>query len=51
MDKFDQLIEELKQMTYNDRNNTVKKYKESCICETCPTYNKCAADANKNFSV
>jgi len=49
MDKFEQLLQELKEMSGSDRNNTINKYKESCICETCPTYNECAGDANEKL--
>lgn len=49
MDKFEQFLQELKEMSDNDRNNTIKKYKESCICETCPTYNECAGKANEKL--
>jgi len=36
-------------MSESDRNNAIEQYKGSCICETCPTYNECAAKANEKL--
>jgi hypothetical protein len=49
MDKFEQTINEVMEMSESDRNNTIEKYKESCICPNCATYNECATDANEKL--
>lgn len=51
MDKFEELIQEVMQMSESDRNIAIENYKGSCICHTCATYNQCAADKMKNYSV
>ena len=47
MDKFEQLIHYVGEMSEDDQNNAIGEYKGSCICPTCPTWNKCAEDANE----
>lgn len=49
MDKFEQLIQELNEMSEIDMKRDIEKYKNSCICPTCPTYNECAAKANEKL--
>jgi hypothetical protein len=49
MDKFEQTINELMEMSESDRNNTIETYKESCICPNCATYNECVTDANEKL--
>jgi len=49
MDKFKQLMDEISKMSVGDQNNAIKDYKGSCICPTCPTWNKCAADADEKL--
>ena len=49
MDKFEKTINEVMEMSESDRNNSIEKLKESCICPTCATYNECAADANEKL--
>ena len=45
MDKFEQKVQEVMEMSEGDRNNAIAEFKKSCICPTCPTYNECAKDA------
>ena len=49
MDKFEQKIQEIMEMSESDRNNAIEYYKGSCICHTCATYDQCAADANEKL--
>jgi hypothetical protein len=49
MDKFEQLIHDVGEMSESDQNKAIKEYKGSCICPTCPTWNKCAEDANEKL--
>jgi Protein of unknown function (DUF2769) len=49
MDKFEQLIHDINEMSEGDRTNALENYKGSCICHTCATYTKCAADANEKL--
>jgi hypothetical protein len=49
MDKFEQKIQEVMEMSERDRDNVIEYYKSSCICHTCATYDQCAADANEKL--
>jgi len=49
MDKFEQLIQDVSKMSPDDQNKAIEEYKASCICPTCPTWNKCAKDANEKL--
>jgi hypothetical protein len=49
MDKFEQLIHNVSEMSANDQNKAIEDYKGSCICKTCATYTQCAADTNQKL--
>ena len=49
LDKFEQLIHDVMDMSKSDQNKAIESYKDSCICHTCATYNECALDANEKF--
>jgi hypothetical protein len=49
MDKFEQLMHDVMEMSESDRNTAIETYKKSCVCPTCATYNECAADANEKL--
>jgi hypothetical protein len=49
MDKFEQLMHDVSEMSAGDQNKAVEDYKSSCICHTCATYNQCAKDANEKL--
>ncbi len=49
MDKFEQLIHDVGEMSESDQNKAIEDYKGSCICPTCATYTKCAADTNQKL--
>ena len=51
MDKFDRLIHDVSEMSKDDQNKAIEEYKGSCICPTCPTWNKMLMMQMKNFSV
>ena len=49
MDKFEQLIYDINEMSESERSNTIESYKGSCVCATCATFNECAAGANEKL--
>jgi hypothetical protein len=49
MDKFEQLIDDVSKMSTKDQAKVIEEYKGSCVCPTCPTWNKCADDANEKL--
>ena len=49
MDKFEQLIHDVMELSESERNKKIEEYKGSCICPTCPTWNKCAENANEKL--
>ncbi len=46
MDKFEQKIQEVMEMSDRERNNAIEHCKGSRICHTCATYDQYAEDAN-----
>lgn len=48
MDEFENLMEELKQMSNEKRSERIKKLENDCVCPTCPTYNDCAKEKHEN---
>jgi hypothetical protein len=49
LDKFEQLIHDVMDMSENDQIKAIESYKDSCICHTCATYNECASDSNEKL--
>lgn len=49
MDKFEEKIDELNGMSEEDKNKTMEKMKEDCVCPICPTYNECANKAGEKL--
>jgi len=49
MDKFEQLIHDVSEMSAGDQNKAIENYKGSCICPTCSTWNECAKEANEKL--
>ena len=47
MDKFEEKLNELEQMSDEDKNQTMEELKGECICSLCPTYNSCAENADE----
>jgi hypothetical protein len=49
LDKFEQLIHDVMDMSESEQNKVIESYKDPCICHTCATYNECASDANEKL--
>jgi len=49
MDKFEQLMKNVKGMSQKDLAVAKEKYRDMCICPGCPTHNKCAKNAKEQF--
>jgi len=47
MDKFDEMLKNMKSMPPAEMAAAMTKAREMCICGTCPTYTKCAKDAKE----
>jgi hypothetical protein len=47
MDKFEQMMKDVKGMSAAEMTKELEKYKNVCICPKCPTHNKCAKNANE----
>ena len=47
MDKFEEKMNELNQMSDEDKTSTLNQMNEDCICPICPTYNECAKEADE----
>lgn len=42
MDAFDIFTRDLKKLPAEEQDKIIEEKKKSCICATCPSYNKCA---------
>lgn len=49
MDEFEKLLEELSQMSDEDRARKTKELEGDCVCPTCPTYNDCAKEQGEDI--
>lgn len=49
MDSFEELSNELNDMSEEDRIKKLKELEVDCVCPICPTYNQCAKDAGENI--
>lgn len=47
MDKFEEKLNELEQMSGEDKNRSLEEIKGECICPICPTYTECAKNADE----
>lgn len=47
MDKFEEKMNELNQMSDEDKSTTLNQMNDDCICPICPTYNECAKEADE----
>ena len=47
MDKFEQMMKDIKGMSPKEMMAAEEKFKGMCICPTCPTHNKCAKNAKE----
>ena len=44
MDKFETKLNEVMDMSEEDRNAAIEEFKKSCVCPDCPTYTDCARE-------
>ena len=49
LDKFEQMMKDVKGMSAAEMTKELEKYKNVCICPKCPTHNKCAKNANEKL--
>ncbi len=49
MDKFEEMMEKMSEMTEKERMKAIEESKALCICPDCPTYNECAQAKNELF--
>ena len=49
MDKFEQVMQMMSQMTDEERMKAIEANKNLCICPDCPTYNECAQEKGEIF--
>lgn len=49
MDKFEAKLKEMAEMSEEDREQSLKEYKDMCICRTCSTYNECSKNAKEGL--
>ena len=47
MDKFEQMMKDVKGKTPSELAKEMEKYKGVCICPKCPTHNACAKNAKE----
>jgi hypothetical protein len=49
MDKFEELIDHLNQLSDEKRELRIKELEDDCVCPICPTFNQCAGEAEENI--
>ena len=49
MDKFEEMMQMMSQMTEEERMKAIEANKAFCTCPDCPTYNKCAQEKGELF--
>ncbi|UCC57906.1 MAG: DUF2769 domain-containing protein [Candidatus Bathyarchaeum sp.] len=49
MDKFEQMMQMMSQMTEEERMKAMEANKALCTCPGCPTYNECAQKKGELF--
>jgi len=47
MDKFEEMLNELEEMSEEDKNKLLDTMKKDCMCPICPSYNECAKEAEE----
>ncbi|MCE5215340.1 MAG: DUF2769 domain-containing protein [Methanobacterium sp.] len=47
MDQFEELINQLNDLSENDKEEEIKKLQKDCVCPICPTYDQCAKDKSE----
>ena len=49
LDSFEELTNQLNQMSDDERREKIEELQLDCVCPICPTYNKCAKDTGENI--
>ena len=49
MDKFEQIMKMMSQMTEEERMKAMEANKALCTCPSCPSYNECAQEKGELF--
>jgi hypothetical protein len=49
MDKFEEKISELMELSDEEKDDTIEDMKKDCVCPICPTYNECAIKAGEKL--
>jgi len=49
MDNFEELINQLNEMSEDEKIGKIKELEPDCVCPICPTFNQCAKDAVENI--
>jgi hypothetical protein len=49
MDKFEELINQLNEMSADSKDEKMKEFDGECVCPLCPTYNQCAKESGENI--
>lgn len=44
MDKFEQMMQKIEQMSSEESKEALDEKRKQCICPQCPTYNECAGN-------
>ena len=47
MDKFEEKMNELNQMSEENKTSSLNQMKTDCICPICPTYSECAKKSDE----
>lgn len=47
MDKFEQILSDMRKMSADEQAKAVEGLKPKCICPGCPTYTNCAKNAKE----
>lgn len=49
MTKFEELINQLNEMSEDERTQKIEELEAECVCPICPTFNQCAKEAGENI--
>jgi hypothetical protein len=49
MEKFEEIMKQMQQMSPQERAKVLEDEGSKCICGQCPTYNDCAKSAHEGF--
>ena len=49
MDEFEELMDQLSEMSDEDSSKKLVELEKDCVCPICPTYTECAKNAKENM--